>query len=609
LTFDVVGDLGEEDQAQGVAYPNNFNPGQTAIDDLMGQSGARFVLQAGGVSYSGGTETDYGDLQQTGSEVKQYVRYVVLAGGLPAFSADGNHGPNVAALRVWPESATAAAAGGVSAEVSYPASAQDGTSAATYPNSWYAFSSGNVRIYVLDAAWADSNVGTVATGTDCGLAGSSQASACAAYQVQAENHWTVNSAEYQRLEQDLASHPGGIKFAVIHYPLSLDIASQPGDDYLDNTPANPTAPASLDALLANNGVDIAFNGHAHIYQRSIPTGAGQVISYTSGGGGAVLEPLLGGSTCNALASTESVYALGWSPTSGAGSSCNAPRPQSAAQGYNFLKVTVAGDQVTVRPTNAAGLVFDQQIYPFGGAIATPAATSSPTPTPLPPPRRRAAGASIRTAGGRLQRLPVCASRCPPGPQPETGWWWSRPCASESPGRSRVITDSAGNTWVNRTVVYTAGVTNRSEYWESIKAGAIAPGGIVAINFSTALVAVADLVVISGNDQSSAPIIAATSAPLGTTATAASGPITPSAAGELQIGWVQTPELSTSEGSPAATFTAGPGTTLGWSHSSSGSTYVSLSVSFQIPNIASNQSYQATYSGTPPWSAGIASVRA
>jgi hypothetical protein len=177
------------------------------------------------------------------------------------------------------------------------------------------------------------------------------------------------------------------------------------------------------------------------------------------------------------------------------------------------------------------------------------------------------------------------------------------------GKILTISDSAGNTWANRAAVYTSGVTNRSEYWESVKAGAIAPGGIVTINFSTSLVAVADLLVISGDDQSSAPIVAATSAPSGTIATAASGPVTPSAAGDLQIGWVQTPELSTSEGSPAATFTAGPGTTLGWSHSSSGSTYVSLDVSFQAPNIASNESYQATFSGTPPWSAGIASVRA
>jgi hypothetical protein len=630
LTFDVVGDLGEEDQATGVAYPNNFNPDQAAIDYLMGQSGARFVLQAGDVSYSGGTETDYGDLEQTGSEVSNIfgTSYWPETGGLPAFSADGNHGQNVAALRVWPESTSAAAADGVSAEVSYPASAQNGTAAATYPNSWYAFSTGNVRIYVLDVAWADSNVGTVATGTDCGSTGSSQASACEEYQVEAENHWTASSAEYQWLEQDLASHPGGIKFAVFHYPLSSDNASQPTDDYLDNIPANPTASTSLEALLANNGVEIAFNGHAHIYQRSIPTGTGKVISYTTGGGGGILEPVLGGSTCTALASTESVYALGWSPSSSTGSSCNAPTPGSSAQVFNFLKVTVAGDQVTVSPTNAAGQVFDQQTYTFGGGptpTPTPSGTPTPTPsgTPTPTPTPTPTGSGTPT----------------PTPTPPQGWSVATYGATETAAATSLriavaagttagdrlvlvtglrtgatgdvlsITDSAGNTWVNRKSVYTSGVTNRSEYWESIDAKAIASGGIVTINYSSSEIADADLLVISGDNQSTPAVITATSDASGASATANSGPVTPNGAGDLQIGWIQIPDLSTSEGSPGATFTAGSGTTLGWSHSASGSTYLSLDASYQTPNTTSGQSYQATFSGTPAWSAGIATIPA
>lgn len=172
-----------------------------------------------------------------------------------------------------------------------------------------------------------------------------------------------------------------------------------------------------------------------------------------------------------------------------------------------------------------------------------------------------------------------------------------------------ITDTSANAWVNREVVFTSGVTNRSEYWEVADSVAIAPGGIVTINFSKSVLAAADLLVVSGDDQSSPPVVAAASAPSGSSATAASGSVTPSAAADLQIGWIQTPELSTSEGSPVATFTAGSGTTLGWSHSSSGSTYVSLDVSFQDPNTIAPQAYQATFTKTPPWSAGIASIRA
>ncbi len=37
-----------------------------------------------------------------------------------------------------------------------------------------------------------------------------------------------------------------------------------------------------------------FNGHAHTYQRIRPTGAGQVVSYVTGGGGGVPEPVDGG---------------------------------------------------------------------------------------------------------------------------------------------------------------------------------------------------------------------------------------------------------------------------------------------------------------------------
>jgi len=41
-----------------------------------------------------------------------------------------------------------------------------------------------------------------------------------------------------------------------------------------------------------------------------------------------------------------------------------PAPGSAADVYNFLKVTVTGTTVEVDPTNAAGNVFDRQVYTF-----------------------------------------------------------------------------------------------------------------------------------------------------------------------------------------------------------------------------------------------------
>ncbi len=207
LTFDVMGDLGETLYSSSTPFPNNLNTDQAAIDSLIGSSGAKFVVTAGDVGYSGGTQDNYGDLTQTGSEVSDIFgsSYWPEMGGLPVFAGEGNHGQNVIGLRSWPESNTASASTpqGTYAFDSYPAPTQDGTNPGTYPDGWYAVSTGNVRIYVLDAAWADgSNVGT-ANGAACG----STASGCVGYQVDHDEHWTPSSPEYQWLQKDLAAHP------------------------------------------------------------------------------------------------------------------------------------------------------------------------------------------------------------------------------------------------------------------------------------------------------------------------------------------------------------------------------------------------------------------
>ena len=364
LSFDVIGDTGENLANPYQAWPNYINPDQAAIDHLMGQSGARFIILAGDDAYPSGLNARYGDLQQTGTLANPDVSnmfgpyYLPQTGGLPIYYITGNHGgDNLDSLRNFPESTSAAASGGVDAPLTYPSIM--GSAPATYPNDWYAVQSGNVRIYMLQAAWADLNAGGAPGGP---------------YQVDALAHWQQNSAEYEWLKQDLASHPGGIKFAVWHYPLRSDSPSELSDTYLQNSSANPNgAQNSLEALLAQNGVYIAFNAHAHTYQRFDPTGPGEVINYVTGGGGGIL----GSVTCSTVTGITSAYALGWSPTTlpGVGSSCGVtngvattvPVPQSAAQVFNYLNVTVNGDQVTVSPTNAAGQIFDQQSYTFDNA--------------------------------------------------------------------------------------------------------------------------------------------------------------------------------------------------------------------------------------------------
>jgi hypothetical protein len=239
-----------------------------------------------------------------------------------------------------------------------------------YPDNWYAFSTANVRVYVLDASWNDGQTGT-ASGSLCG----SNAANCKSYQADYDEHWSETAAEYRWLKADLAAHPGGIKFAVLHYPLRSDSSTEPSDPYLQNSSANPNAGTSLESLLATNGVAMVFNGHAHTYQRWIPNSPGQVVSYVTGGGGGTLEPVLGSTTCKNLLQTADVYALGWSPTNAKGSYCGpavnqgsaavaAATPQSPGDVYHFLKVTVTGNTVTVSPTTANGKVFDQHTYTF-----------------------------------------------------------------------------------------------------------------------------------------------------------------------------------------------------------------------------------------------------
>lgn len=74
LTFDLLGDLGETLQSSSTPFPNNLNPDQARHRLTDGFLGARFILTAGDVAYSGGTQANYGDLQQTGSEVSEQRR-------------------------------------------------------------------------------------------------------------------------------------------------------------------------------------------------------------------------------------------------------------------------------------------------------------------------------------------------------------------------------------------------------------------------------------------------------------------------------------------------------------------------------------------------------
>jgi hypothetical protein len=349
FTFDVLGDWGENSVAGGLNQKN--------LDALIATSGAQFAVSTGDIAYDTGTPTNYGNLVATGSRVSEVFGadyWKVPGASIPLFSTTGNHGRSLTFLQTWKQPVTVAASNGKYTMETY--TGIDGTTSSSYPSVWYAFTAGNVRFYILNADWNDNNVGTATGG---------------AYQVDRDYHWQTTSPEYQWLKADLQSHSNSVKLAFFHYPLRADSATERSDTYLQNDPNNPSSIANLEGLLANNGVDLAFNGHTHIYQRNIAPPGG-VTSYVTGGGGGKVSPV-DKSRC----SSTDAYAIGWSYTSAAGSKCGAAAvPTTDAQIYHFLKVTVNGSTVTVTPTASNGATFDPMTYNFAANSTPPAAPTN-----------------------------------------------------------------------------------------------------------------------------------------------------------------------------------------------------------------------------------------
>ncbi|MGW3118726.1 fibronectin type III domain-containing protein [Streptomyces sp. NPDC001107] len=338
FTFDVLGDTGETTNS-GVD-DGSLNVNQANVMSQIAASGARFVVQTGDNTHPGTSQTQYGDLNQTGVDISSWFgpSYWTQPGmRIPLIGTVGNHSMTNTYLQVWKQSALAAASGGVWALVDYPSYL--GSSPITYPTTYYAFTTGGVRFYLLDTAWGNSNTGA-ATGGSCG-------SHCAIYEQDAHAHWQDGSAEYAWLKADLTAHPGVPKFAFFHFPLRSDSASEPSDTFL----------AGVEQTLLDGGVDLVFNGHSHLYQRNT-AGAGRIASYVTGGGGADVHSV-GENGCSAT----DAYGIGWSYGRNRGSACGAASvPTDDAQVYHFLKVTVNGTSVTVAPTNSLGQTFDVQTY-------------------------------------------------------------------------------------------------------------------------------------------------------------------------------------------------------------------------------------------------------
>jgi hypothetical protein len=341
FSFAVFGDWGQ-------AGSGGSNPDQANLMQRLAASGARFAVSTGDIGYPSGSQTNYGDLQQTGSSKSGVFGpqfWAVPGRSLALFPAAGNHAPNSTFLTNWPQPQAVAGSGGRYQMETY--CCLNGTSSTSYASAWYAFDAGNARFYVLHAAWDGGNLGT---GTQ--------------YKNDYDYHWTPGSAQYQWLRDDLAAHAATpLKFAVLHYPLYSDQSSQSSDAFLQGA-------GSLEGLLNDHGVDLAFAGHAHVYQRNLKPHADGLVTYVTGGGGASLASM-GTSGC----SPTDAYGIGWKPSEGTGGACGAaPVPDSPTRVYHFLLVRVDGTRVTVTPTDELGRTFDTVTYDFAGdGAGTPTA--------------------------------------------------------------------------------------------------------------------------------------------------------------------------------------------------------------------------------------------
>jgi len=335
FSFVVFGDWGQVDSSGN-------NPYQADLMSLIAASGSRFAITTGDNGYPSGNQQNFGDLIQTGPDTSAIFGpsfWKIPGASLPIFPALGNHGyysslANHPALTTWPQERAVAASGGRYLTETY--CCLNGSTSRTYPSAWYAFDAGPARFYVLHTAWQESNVGTASE-----------------YEMDYDYHWAPGTDQYEWLQADLAAHPSVLKFAFLHYPLYSDNPHEATDTFLLGSD-------SLEGLLKQNGVDIAFTGHAHIYERNLASPDG-VINYITGGGGAAPGTL---GTCTALDS----YAIKFTTS---GKACgSAPVPSSAGQIYHFLKVTVNGSSVTVTPINSLGQSFDVQSYSFTSGAET-----------------------------------------------------------------------------------------------------------------------------------------------------------------------------------------------------------------------------------------------
>lgn len=545
FSFAVLGDWGAAGDAEA-----GVGNRQADLMTQVAQSGVRFAVGTGDTAYPSGTQTNYGDLRQTGANVSGVFapqHWKKVGASIPLFNAAGNHGFNSTFLAIWPQPTAVSSSSGRYAMETY--CCVNGTNSASYPSAWYAFDAGHARFYVLEAVWSGSNDGNADE-----------------YRNDYDAHWTPSSPEYQWLQNDLQAHPSQLKFAFFHFPMYSSNATELSDTWL-------RGPNSLEGLLARNGVDIGFSGHAHNYTRNVKPSDDSLVTYVTGGGGARLQPA---TRCGAPVA----YAVGWSYTIG-GSSCGgAARPTSIDQVFHFLKVSVDGGRVTVAPTDALGRTFDVQTYDFGGS-----------PPPPPPP------GGIALVRQRTGGTPAAASTLTVPIASGAGNALVATIAVQAGTTTKVsvVTDSAGNPWTLGPVGLLAGSNTRVETWHSTGA---APVAGVTVHLSAADLASANVSEWSGVATAQAVDAFAGQGNASST-TAATPSIATTNANDLVLGAINFPRAATSTLGTAG-FTA---------LDNFNASTVSGRAAYRVVSATGSQSLAWTLSAASPTGAAVLALKA
>lgn len=103
------------------------------------------------------------------------------------------------------------------------------------------------------------------------------------------------SEQYDWLDRELGKSKAAWKFVYHHHPAYTSDEDDYGDTWRTSSPNGDVRIRPLVALYEKHNVDVVFNGHIHVYERTLPIREGKVdrkngiIYLTTGGGGGRLE--------------------------------------------------------------------------------------------------------------------------------------------------------------------------------------------------------------------------------------------------------------------------------------------------------------------------------